>query len=313
MSVQTSWTGAAIAAEGISRRFGDFVAVDNVDLVVEQGELFSLLGPNGAGKTTMIRMLCCLLRPTGGTATIMGHDIGNEPLAVKQTIAVSPQETAIAPNLNAEENLRLMAGLHTMERSQTDKRCDELLELMALNDRASERAKKYSGGMQRRLSIAMALVSDPQVLFLDEPTLGLDPQARRRMWEYIAELKGETTIVLTTHYLEEADALADRIGVIDSGRLVALGTPDDLKASISGAPVMVVQASGVTEAALDALRLVYPTARATADGLEIEADNVSVYEVGDCLHRFDIDIRSTVVKEPSLDDVFIELTGKELR
>jgi ABC-2 type transport system ATP-binding protein len=159
----------------------------------------------------------------------------------------------------------------------------------------------------------MALVSEPEVLFLDEPTLGLDPQARRRMWEYISGLKGNTTVVLTTHYLEEADALADRIGVMDRGRLVALGTPDELKASISGAPVMMVQAAGITVEALDALRLKYPTARATADGLEIEADNVSVYEVGDCLHRFNIDVRSTVVKEPSLDDVFIELTGKELR
>ncbi|MGI9608663.1 MAG: ABC transporter ATP-binding protein [Acidimicrobiia bacterium] len=307
------WNGAAISTQAISRSFGSFLAVDDVDLSVEQGELFSLLGPNGAGKTTMIRMLCCLLRPTGGTATIMGHDISNDPIAVKKTIAVSPQETAIAPNLNAEENLRLMAGLHGMQKPQTDERCDELLTLMALNDRAGERAKNYSGGMQRRLSIAMALVSDPDVLFLDEPTLGLDPQARRRMWEYIDGLKGETTVVLTTHYLEEADALADRIGVIDAGRLVALGAPDELKASISGAPVMMVQAPGVTEEALNALRLVYPTARATTDGVEIEADNVSVYEVGDCLHRFDIDIRSTVVKEPTLDDVFIELTGKELR
>jgi ABC-2 type transport system ATP-binding protein len=243
----------------------------------------------------------------------MGHDIGREPLAVKQAIAVSPQETAIAPNLNAKENLRLMAGMHGMGRQQTTRRCDELLELMALEERATERAKSYSGGMQRRLSIAMALVSEPQVLFLDEPTLGLDPQARRRMWEYISGLKGETTVVLTTHYLEEADALADRIGVIDGGRLVALGTPDELKASISGAPVMVVQAPGVTTEALNGLRLIYPTARATPDGLEIEADNVSVYEVGDCLRSFNIDIRSTVVKEPSLDDVFIELTGKELR
>ncbi len=303
----------AIETSAISRSFGDLVAVDGIDLSVSPGELFSLLGPNGAGKTTTIRMLCCLLRPTSGTATIMGHDVRKDPLAVKQVIGVSPQETAVAPNLNALENLRLMAGLHGIDRQRTATRSAELIELMALGDRATDKAKNFSGGMQRRLSIAMALVSDPEVLFLDEPTIGLDPQARRGMWEYIAGLKGETTVVLTTHYLEEADALADRIAVIDAGKVVALGTPTDLKSSVSAGPVTVVEAPGITDEAIAALRLIYPVVRVVDGGVEIGGDGVSVYDVGDCLRPFEIDIRSTYAKRASLDDVFIELTGKELR
>lgn len=304
---------AAIRATGLAKSFGDHVAVAGLDLAVENGELFSLLGPNGAGKTTTIKMLCCLLRPSGGAASILGHDIATDPLAVKQVIGVSPQETAVAPNLNAWENLALMAGLHGIDEQRARRRAQELLEVTGLANRATDKAKQYSGGMQRRLSIAMALVSDPKVVFLDEPTIGLDPQARRGMWDYIAGLKGNTTIMLTTHYLEEADALADRIAVVDGGALVALGTPTELKAGISGTPVMIVEAPNVTDEALAALRRVYPTARPVPDGVEIEADDVSVYEIGDCLRPYGVEIRSTAIKHVSLDDVFLELTGKELR
>jgi ABC-2 type transport system ATP-binding protein len=303
----------AIRATGLAKNFGNHVAVAGLDLSVGDGELFSLLGPNGAGKTTTIKMLCCLLRPSSGTASILGHDIVNEPLAVKQVIGVSPQETAVAPNLNAWENLGLMAGLHGIDKQRARRRAEELLEVTGLAKRATDKAKQYSGGMQRRLSIAMALVSDPKVVFLDEPTIGLDPQARRGMWEYIAGLKGDTTIVLTTHYLEEADALADRIAVVDDGALVALGTPAELKDGVSGTPVMVVEAPNVPDDALDALRQLYPTARSVPAGIEIEADDVSVYELGDCLRPFGVEIRSTALKHVSLDDVFLELTGKELR
>ena len=304
---------AAIRTVGLARWFGDHVAVAGLDLEVAPGELFALLGPNGAGKTTTIKMLCCLLRPSGGTASVLGHDISTDPLAVKQVIGVSPQETAVAPNLNAWENLALMAGLHGLDKQHARRRAGELLEVTGLASRASDKAKRYSGGMQRRLSIAMALVSDPQVVFLDEPTIGLDPQARRGMWEYIAGLKGDTTVVLTTHYLEEADALADRIAVVDGGQLVALGTPAELKARVGGTPVMMVEAPNVTEEALVALRRVYPTARLVPSGVEIEADDVSVYEIGDCLRPFGVEIRSTAVEQVSLDDVFLELTGRELR
>jgi len=303
----------AIRTAGLSKTFGDHVAVDGIDLSVASGELFSLLGPNGAGKTTTIKMLCCLLRPSAGTASIMGHDVVDEPLAVKQVIGVSPQETAIAPNLNAWENLQLIAGLHGVDARRGRHRAEELLEVTGLAHRAHDKAKKYSGGMQRRLSGAMALVSEPAVLFLDEPTIGLDPQSRRSMWDYIAGLKGDTTIVLTTHYLEEADALADRIAVIDDGALVALGTPTELKDGISRTPLMIVEAPNLTDAALAALRQKYPSARPTADGVEIEADDVSVYEIGDCLRPFGVEIRSTATRHVSLDDVFLEMTGKELR
>jgi len=305
--------GPAIEAFALSRMYGDFAAVDGIDLSVARGELFALLGPNGAGKTTTIKMLCCLLRPTSGTATIMGHDIRNDPLAVKSVIALSPQETAIAEHLTAWENLSLMAGVHGIDKEQARRRSGELLEMMGLADRAKERVKKYSGGMKRRLSIAMALVSDPQVLFLDEPTLGLDPQSRRAIWAYIEELKGDTTILLTTHYLEEADALADRIEIIDEAKIVALGTAAELKSSISSGHVTVVEAQNLTEDAINALREIYHEVRATADGVEIEADGVSLYDIEDVLRPRGVVVRSTYQKQVTLDDVFLELTGKQLR
>ena len=305
-------TVTAIRADALSRRFGDHLAVDQVDLEIASGELFSLLGPNGAGKTTTIRMLCCLLRPTSGSATIMGHDIRTAPLAVKQVIAVSPQETAVAPNLTARENLELIAGLHGHDRARARRRADELLDVTGLTARANDKAKKYSGGMQRRLSIAMALVSDPEVLFLDEPTIGLDPQSRQGMWEYVRGLTGSTTIVLTTHYLEEADALADRIAVIDGGVVIASGTPSELKARAGGTPVMVVDAPNLTDDALRELSRVYPSARVVDGGVEIEAEGISVYDIADCLRPHGVEIRSTAVRRVSLDDVFVELTGSDM-
>lgn len=303
---------AFIEVSGLRRTFGSLVAVDELDLSITRGELFSLLGPNGAGKTTTIRMLCCLLRPTDGTARISGHDIRDDPMAVKGMIGVSPQETAIAEHLNGWENLSLMARLHGLGKEDTRRRSGELLEMLALTGRATERVKRYSGGMKRRLSIAMALVSGPEVLFLDEPTLGLDPQSRRGLWEYIEGLKGDTTIMLTTHYLEEADALADRIGVIDEGRLVALGTAAELKATVPGGQVTVVEAD-LTEDALDTLRRVYPNVTRAEGGAEIEAAEVSLESVVDMLRPLGVSVRSTYRKQVTLDDAFIHLTGKQLR
>jgi ABC-2 type transport system ATP-binding protein len=302
----------AIEVSGISRKFGDFTAVDRVDLDIKKGELFSLLGPNGAGKTTTIRMLCCLLRPSGGTATIMGHDIRTDPMAVKGVIDVSPQETAIAERLNAWENLGLMAGLHGLTKQEARQRSEELLEIMGLTDRAKDTVKKYSGGMKRRLSIAMALVSDPEVLFLDEPTLGLDPQARRAIWEHIGRLKGEKTVLLTTHYLEEADALADRIAIIDEGKIIALGTPAELKARISDQPVTVVEAKLTTEA-FEALRERFGEVRASNTGVEIKGEAVNLYDIQDVLRPMGIAVQSSHRKQVTLDDVFLDLTGKQLR
>ena len=313
MSSATNGDLPAIQTLSLSKNFGEFTAVDGVGLYIRPGELFSLLGPNGAGKTTTIKMLCCLLKPTGGTATVMGHDIEKAPLSVKGAIDISPQETAIAERLTAWENLSLMAGINGLEKQAAKKRSGELLEMMGLTGRAKERVKKYSGGMKRRLSIAMALVSDPQVLFLDEPTLGLDPQSRRAIWEYIEQLKGKTTIVLTTHYLEEADALADRVGVIDEGKVVALGTPSELKQSISGAQVTVVEAENLTDDALEALRQRYGQVREVDGGVEIEADEVRLFEIEECLRPRGITVQSVFKKQVTLDDVFLQLTGKQLR
>lgn len=306
-------TNLAISASSLTKEYGDLVAVDAIDLAVERGELFALLGPNGAGKTTTIKMLCCLLRPTRGTATVMGHDVRTDPLGVKSVIALSPQETAIAEHVSAWDNLSLMAGSHGIDKQETRRRSGELLEMMGLIDRAKERVKKYSGGMKRRLSIAMALVTEPEVLFLDEPTLGLDPQSRRAIWAYIEELKGKTTILLTTHYLEEADALADRIEIIDEAKIVALGTPAELKSSIADGQVTVVEAPNVTADALDALRQLYSDVRATSNGVEIEGEGVNLYDIEDVLRPRGVVIQSSYQKQVTLDDVFLELTGKQLR
>ena len=313
MMERTKGDRFAIQTFSISRKFGDLVAVNSIDLSIRAGELFSLLGPNGAGKTTVIKMLCCLLRPSSGTATIMGHDTQEDPIAVKQIIDVSPQETAIAEHLNAWENLSLMGEIHGLEKEEVKKRSEELLEMMGLAGRAKDRVGKYSGGMKRRLSIAMALVSDPQVLFLDEPTLGLDPQSRRSIWEHIAGLKGKKTIVLTTHYLEEADSLADRIAIIDEGKIVALGTPGELKASIFDMQVMVVKAKNLTVDAIEGLREIYPEVKEVEDGVEVRAKEVDFSEIVDYLRPRGVVIESTSQKRITLDDVFLHLTGKELR
>jgi len=313
MTESTKDNHFAIQTFSISRKFGNLLAVNSIDLSIKEGELFAMLGPNGAGKTTTIKMLCCLLRPSSGTATIMGHDVQKDPIAVKKVIDISPQETAIAEHLNAWENLSLIGGIYGFEKEEVKKRSEELLKMMGLTNRAKEQVRKYSGGMKRRLSIAMALVSDPQVLFLDEPTLGLDPQSRRSIWEHIAELKGKKTIVLTTHYLEEADALADRIAIIDEGKIVALGTSRELKDSISDMQVMVVKAKNLTIDAIEGLREIYPEVREVEDGVEIKAKEVNFSEVVDYLRPKGVVIESTSLKQVTLDDVFLHLTGKELR
>ncbi len=220
----------AIVLNGLTKRFQGRTAVDALSLSIARGEFFSLLGQNGAGKTTTIRMLSGLSLPTDGSASILGHDLAKEADAAKALTNVSPQETAVAPRLSVRENVALISQLYGHSRAEAERRADELLAVFALADRAKDRACKLSGGMQRRLSIAMALVTDPQVLFLDEPTLGLDVRARRELWKHIQALKGRVTVVLTTHYLEEAEALSDRIAIMDKGRLKALGTVEELKA-----------------------------------------------------------------------------------
>lgn len=218
----------AIQTFHLSKRYGDTQAVRGLDLSIRQGELFSLLGVNGAGKTTTIKMLSCLIAPTGGDALVGGHSIVREPEQVKGLIAVSPQETAVAPNLTVRENLELMCGLHSFPREKRRERAAALAAQLELESVLSKRAGRLSGGWQRRVSIAMALVGEPQILFLDEPTLGLDVIARSELWDVIRGQKGRMAIILTTHYMEEAQALSDRIGIMKDGALLALGTAEEL-------------------------------------------------------------------------------------
>lgn len=220
---------------GLTKRYGDMTAVDGLNLTVRAGECLALLGVNGAGKTTTIRMLSCLTKPTAGDAKLLGHSIVTEPQAVKAEIALSPQETAVAPNLTVRENLELIAGICGHGRKEAERQAGEMIAEFRLGEVEKKRGGKLSGGWQRRLSIAMALIQRPKILFLDEPTLGLDVLARRELWTVIEGLKGKVTLLLTTHYLEEAVALCDRIAIMNHGRLKALGTEAELLAATGAA------------------------------------------------------------------------------
>ena len=219
----------AIKTTALVKQYKALTAVDRLDLEIQQGELFSLLGINGAGKTTTIKMLTCLTKPTDGDAFVGGYSITKEAAQVKQLIGVSPQETAVAPNLSVRENLELICGIYGFSKEKTKDKLLELSEQLGLDTVLKRKAGKLSGGWQRRVSIAMALISEPAILFLDEPTLGLDVIARHELWDLIRSLKGRITIILTTHYMEEAESLSDRIGIMKSGRLLATGTAEELK------------------------------------------------------------------------------------
>jgi ABC-2 type transport system ATP-binding protein len=218
----------AIKTVGLIKRYKNLTAVDKLNLEIRRGELFSLLGVNGAGKTTVIKMLSCLTKPTAGDAVVGGYSVTKEPEQVKRLMGVSPQETAVAPNLSVEENLELICGIHGFSKEKTQAKIRELAGQLNLDTVLRRKAGKLSGGWQRRVSIAMALISEPQILFLDEPTLGLDVLARYDLWEVICSLKGKITIILTTHYMEEAQALSDRIGIMKGGSLLAVGTVEEL-------------------------------------------------------------------------------------
>lgn len=218
----------AIVMTGLTKKYGERTAVKSLSLSIEQGTCFALLGVNGAGKTTTIKMLSCLTKPTSGDAVILGKSILTEPQAVKEIANISPQETAVAPNLTVRENLELIAGIYGSEGGVARAKATRMIEELGLSEVERQKAKTLSGGWQHRLSIAMALISEPQVLFLDEPTLGLDVLARRELWSVIEHLRGKVTIILTTHYMEEAEALSDRIGVMARGELKALGTAAEL-------------------------------------------------------------------------------------
>lgn len=238
----------AIKTQELVKQYKTITAVDGLNLEICQGELFSLLGVNGAGKTTAIKMLSCLTRPTAGDATVGGRSIIHEPEQVKRLIGVSPQETAVAPNLSVQENLELICGIHGFSKGKTKEKIRELSRQFSLDSVLFRKAGKLSGGWQRRVSIAMALISEPKILFLDEPTLGLDVLARHDLWDVIRTLKGRVTIVLTTHYMEEAEALSDRIGIMKNGKLLAAGTAEELKAAAGTADFEAAFISIVKEA-----------------------------------------------------------------
>lgn len=219
----------AVKTVSLVKQYKNITAVDDLSFEISKGELFSLLGVNGAGKTTTIKMLTCLTQPSNGNAYIFGHSIINDSKQIKGLIGVSPQETAIAPNLTVEENLELICGINGFPKEKTRERINELSKQFSLSDILKRKAGKLSGGWKRRVSIAMALISEPQILFLDEPTLGLDVIARHELWEVIRSLKGKITIILTTHYMEEAEALSDRIGIMKNGKLLTIGSVDELK------------------------------------------------------------------------------------
>lgn len=220
---------AAIKLNNLTKQYKDRTVVNSLDFSTEKGEFFALLGENGAGKTTLISMLCCLLTPTAGDALVLGDSICKGADAVKQKINISPQETAVAPNLTIRENLELIAGIYGSSKKEAKERATEMLQTFGLTERQKDKAKALSGGMQRRLSIAMGLITNPQILFLDEPTLGLDVRSRRELWATLSKLKGKMTIVLTTHYLEEAEALADRICILQKGSVKSIGTAEEMK------------------------------------------------------------------------------------
>jgi len=221
---------SAIVIDNLTKKFEDVTAVDELSLEVKKGELFGLLGPNGAGKTTTINVLCGVLEPTSGSVSVGGYDVRKDPEKIKELIGVCPQDTAVFSYLTGRENVELFGNLHTMSKEKLKRNTDELLGKMSLLEDAKRRVGKYSGGMRRRINLIMALVHDPEIAFLDEPTVGMDPQSRRAVWEFIKELKKQNkTVILTTHYMEEAEELCDRVGIIDHGKLIALGSPEQLK------------------------------------------------------------------------------------
>jgi len=303
----------AIQTYQLTRIFNDVVAVDGIELNIKKGDLFALLGPNGAGKTTTLNMLCCLLKPTSGTASIMGYDINQQPFKIKEIIGVSPQETVLSERLNSQENLNLIGKVHGISSRELKIRSQQLLETMGLTGRAKDQVKKFSGGMKRRLNIMMALIHNPEVLFLDEPTLGLDPQARRAIWEYIVQLKGEKTILLTSHYMDEADFLADRIGIMDEGKIVALGTSTELKTSMLEKHTMIIGVWNLTQKVIDEMRSRYAEVEVTDGTITVTDKQLDFKEIVDRLHSSGAVVRSAYIKEPTLDDVFLHITGKELR
>ena len=306
---------APIVAENLVRHFGDVHAVNGINLTVNQGEIFGFLGPNGAGKSTAVRMLTTLLRPTSGTARVAGFDVAKQPNEVRRRIGVALQDAAIDPLMTGTELLHLQAVLYGIPSSKTASRASELLERVGLTAAADRRVGTYSGGMRRRLDLALSLIHQPSVLFLDEPTTGLDPMSRLTLWEEVRRLNQEgTTVMLTTQYLEEADQLADRIAIIDKGLIVREGRPSDLKAGV-GFPTLLVNVPKDQMDTAKSVLLGFGDLRPTAEGtfgVGLRGGATVVTDVVRKLDEAQVRVQHLEVNEPSLDDVFAEATGHRL-
>lgn len=305
----------AIVVESLTKKYGELTAVDNVSFKVEKGEIFGFLGPNGAGKTTTIKILVTLLRPTSGTAKVAGHDVVKNPSDVRKSIGVVFQNPALDDQLTGRENLDYHARIYGMRREEREERIDELLKMVGLYEKADMLVKHYSGGMKRRLEIARGLMHSPQVLFLDEPTLGLDTQTRRAIWDYIKEMnrKEGVTVFLTTHYMDEAEVLCDRVAIIDYGRILVIDEPERLKSMI-GRDVIYIECSEP--------ELLLKKVNGIAENVKVRGKKVSIGvragerkipELVEIAHKNGIEIYSISMKKPSLEDVFIYYTGRRIR
>src|ERR1700736_788884 len=311
---------AAIQARELTKRFGAFTAVDHVSFEVRRGELFGLLGPNGAGKTTLSRMLTTLIVPTSGQGFVAGFDVAREPGRVREAIGVIPQALTSDLDLTGWENVDVYGGFYNLPRRLRRERAQHLIHMVGLTERANDLVQTYSGGMRRRLEIARGLVHSPEVLFLDEPTIGLDPQSRRAVWDLLERLRRETglTISLTTHYMDEAETLCDRIAIVDGGKIIAMGTPAELKTMVKGADRIEIEIKGDVEKALAVIR-----AQPNVHDASVDERGAIIISLDDCAHAMpkligqldeaSAEVSSIRLERISLEDVFLRFTGKRLR
>jgi len=306
-----------IETRHLTKAYNSFKAVDDLNISVDSGEIFALLGPNGAGKTTTISMLCTILKPTSGTAIINGFDVIKEPNKVRRSIGIVFQDPSIDDRLTGRENLYIHANMYGVPPSEQKERIDRILELVELEDRADSLMRTYSGGMRRRLELGRGLIHYPKVLFLDEPTVGLDPQTRDHIWKYIKELKQahDITVVLTTHYMDEADRLSDRVGIMDHGKIVVLDTPPKLKDTLEG-DVVVIRTSKINELSELVSKWLGFNDKEIVDGaLEVTVRNGKTVmpRIMELASQNNIYVESLLLREPNLEDVFLHYTGRNIR